>query len=236
MADDAAVMIAVSADDGVYISTDNGDNWTAKQAGAFTACAASGDGDTLAAATANGQVWISLDSGGTWNKTFDNAAYTFSASCLHVRNNDGIVMHFCYSAAGNGGIYKSTDYGSTWNLLNLSTLGYDYTSMDISYDGSVIIAGTTGTTIRVSVNSGVAWTNKTIGLYINDVTMKSDGSVIVVGCGSGATQAIYMSVDSGTSFASMFAGLKQWYGVAMAIDNSIQFSCAFGEKIYIRVP
>ncbi|MCY7369780.1 MAG: glycoside hydrolase [Polaromonas sp.] len=152
----------------------------------------SDDGSRLAAAahTDGGSplesVYYSVDSGATWSAT----RQTFSNAYRVRSSSDGtrLVMAEGYPLTATGRLWTSTDSGATWIQRNTSTTT-SYNSVDISDDGSKMLAVQDGGQIHSSVDAGVTWTARDTGRVWRGVAMSSDGNRATALVNGGASYA-----------------------------------------------
>jgi len=177
---------------GVYISTDNGMNWTQCSnslpsintiaVSGLNVFAGNGDGGGpggLFRSTNNGVNWIALNSG---------------LPDIHVR----VLTVFgtnILAGLNYGGVYLSTDNGMNWNIIG-SNFG-EVNSFAIS--GSNIFAGTYYSGIYLSTNNGTNWTAVNNGIIINNaiVSLTISGTNLFAGTGG---YGVYYSSNNGTNW------------------------------------
>jgi ligand-binding sensor domain-containing protein len=146
---------------GVYLTSNNGTNWTAVNNGlthqyVYTLAVL----DTnLFAGTQGGGVFLTTNNGTNWNAV-----------------NNGLTNQYVYSLAVMGtklfagtsiGIYLSTNNGTSWTSVNNGLNGESVIALSVS--GSNIFAGTGGG-IYSSTNSGTSWFNKNQGISVVPTT------------------------------------------------------------------
>ncbi|MBI4946227.1 MAG: T9SS type A sorting domain-containing protein [Bacteroidetes bacterium] len=223
-------MYAGTKSNGIFLSTDNGNTWTAKNTGLTTTVnyvyALAISGNNIFAGTSAYGVFLSTDNGNNWtpiNTGLTNkAVHTLAVSGSNI-----------FAGTTGGGIFLSTNNGNNWTAMNNGLTSTTVTSLTIS--GSNIFAGTTGG-IFLSTNNGGLWTQILSGKSINTIAIS--GSNIFAGTLNG----VYLSTDNGntwnwangnlsqgvTTFAfsgtNVFAGLTDGYtpgsgGVFLSTNN-----------------
>ena len=179
----------------LYISIDNGQNWTEKAMWATPASNSSvqisPDGSFLGGCSVRGGVYttyISTDYGHTWTRKGTN-----NIGCpRHVFNNGTII-----TTAGDDKIAKSTDYGQTWTEIS----GFPNTSF-----------GNNGNTIfdedRISLDGGNHWTPLSAPIPANGgaygTAVSDDGKKLFIDArryvGSDLVMTLITSVDGGRTW------------------------------------
>ena len=132
-------------------------------------------------------VYYSTNSGSTWTasaQTFSNA-YRIRSSA----NGTSLVMAEGFPpTTAIGRLWTSTDSGVTWTPRNTSST-ISYNSVDISDDGSKMLAVQDGGFIHASVDSGATWTARDSGRVWRSVAMSADGSRATALVNGGASYA-----------------------------------------------
>ena len=179
----------------LYISIDNGQNWTEKAMWATPASNSSvqisPDGSFLGGCSVRGSVYttyISTDYGHTWTRKGTN-----NIGCpQHVFNNGTII-----TTAGDDKIAKSTDYGQTWTEIS----GFPNASF-----------GNNGNTIfdedRISLDGGNHWTPLSAPIPANGgaygTAVSDDGKKLFIDArryvGSDLVMTLITSVDGGRTW------------------------------------
>ena len=179
----------------LYISIDNGQNWTEKAMWATPASNSSvqisPDGSFLGGCSVRGGVYttyISTDYGHTWTRKGTN-----NIGCpQHVFNNGTII-----TTAGDDKIAKSTDYGQTWTEIS----GFPNASF-----------GNNGNTIfdedRISLDGGNHWTPLSAPIPANggayETAVSDDGKKLFIDArryvGSDLVMTLITSVDGGRTW------------------------------------
>lgn len=154
--------ITVAAEDGVYLSTDLGDNWTRKTPDGVGATdwvkgICSDDGTYIIVVSSADAIYRSANSGAAWAAITPAGGDTFSVNKL-ATSDDGQYMVI---VGGNTtdpteSCYISTDYGATWTAKKPIAASIEWTECDISNDGT-IIAVSTSTYFYISFDSGATW-------------------------------------------------------------------------------
>ena len=234
--DDGFNMVACAATGNVWLSSDRGATWVAN-AGAtglpasdvYTSVAMSGDGTKILTgsnAAGTGKLFLSTDSGVTWlEQTAFTVAPTATTWNAFAMSSSGGVLAAATDGATSGELYLSGDLGTTWvkQDCGLPTFAR-YTSLTVSDDGLNIAAATYATTgdIFYTTNGGAAWTAATgsptgASSRWQGVASSTDGAKVLAGNAALAGGDLWLSSDSGTTFAGQTAGLAVptvWRAVA----------------------
>ncbi len=213
---------AGTASGGIWVTTDNGSNWTCLTNN-LDALAVSDiviptdytTTNTIYIATGDKDHWDnrsigvlkSTDGGSTWNPT--GISYTLADNKMVNRilldpNNNQILI-----AATTNGVLKTTNGGSTWNTL-LTTTNF----IDMEYkpgDFNTLYGSTTNGTIYVSSNGGSNWTQafNNASAYRIELAVSShqDSWVYALAVNSSSgLYGIFQSINSGASFSQVFSG------------------------------
>ena len=158
---DGSFLVA-TAETGVYLSTDLGDNWTRKTPDAvedtdWIKGICSSDGTYIIVVSSANAIYRSANSGTGWAEITPAGGDTFSVNKL-ATSDDGQFMVIVgeNSTDATESCYISTDYGATWTAKKPIAASIEWTECDISNDG-VIIAVSTSTYFYISLDSGATW-------------------------------------------------------------------------------
>ena len=154
--------LVATAVNGVYLSTDFGDNWTKKTPdGVGTTDWAKGicssTGTYIIVVSDANAIYRSANSGGAWASITPAGVDTFSVNDL-ATSDDGQFMVIVgqNTTDATESCYVSIDYGATWTAYKPVASSIEYTTCDISNDGTIIAVSTTGN-FYISLNSGATW-------------------------------------------------------------------------------
>ncbi|MFZ4631818.1 MAG: SBBP repeat-containing protein [Patescibacteria group bacterium] len=113
-----------------------------------------------------------------------------------------------FALINNSTISTSSDYGQIWS--SVSTEAGTWYDLGASADGlKLYLAGSSG--VSKSINGGSTWSSATTGNF-RVIDSSSDGSKIVV---TGNATDIYMSSDSGATWASSSVAVSDWLAITM---------------------
>lgn len=154
--------IVVTAEDGIYLSTDFGDNWTRKtpddtEDTDWVKGICSDDGTYIIVVSSAGAIYRSANSGTSWGAITPAGGDTFSVNKL-ATSDDGQYMVIVgdNSTDPTESCYLSTDYGATWTAKKPVADSIEWTDCDISNDGAIIAVSTTSY-FYISLDSGATW-------------------------------------------------------------------------------
>jgi photosystem II stability/assembly factor-like uncharacterized protein len=213
---------------GVYLSTDNGDSWVARDNGfsslGIQALAISGN--IIYAGTGDGVVYRSTNSGSNWEALNYDFEYTPKALAI---NDDFIFIGTA------GGVFLSSDNGTSWEQASngleseIGSSGFHRVNC-LAINGSNIFAGMSfGAGVYLSKDNGNSWEQARNGLEQNifgeDTTFYSieclavdsnTGSIYAGTFGGG----VFLSDDNGNSWNAINNGLTNTSVLSIAIDES----------------
>ncbi len=184
---------------GLYISSDYGDNWVEKNEGIPTtlvrAITSVGTTLLLGSSDTNG-VFRSTDDGFNWKRSVDSLTERSVASF----SVDGNVV---YLLTESSVIFKSTDFGATWWEVNTSQINNVITAL--AANNGRILAGTNTGDLYLSTDGGSNWTNiKNQQIYSTITALLWDGDNIFCGTQAG----VYFSSNLGANWFQRNLGLK----------------------------
>jgi len=173
---------------GIFVSTNNGDNWTKSGLNPFS---------VKSFIKKDSILFIGTDSSGMYSST-DGGDYWFPAN-IDMNNSYilSLIKHGSYIFAGtaDSGIYKSTNNGQNWSQIN-SGLGNLNIKSFFSKDSTTLYTGTNSGIYKTS-NTGQNWIYLgLINIPINTITYPNN--FIVVGTNNG----IQVSTNNGTNWIS----------------------------------
>jgi hypothetical protein len=206
---------------GVYLSTNNGTNWTQTSLNNREVDAIAVNGNNIFAGTYyNFGVYLSTNNGTNWTQTSLNNRSVFS---LAVNGNT------IFAGTNNShGVYISTDNGISWNQTSLNNRNI----YALAINGNYIFAGTFDFPINfygvyLSINNGTNWTQTSLnnrGIY----ALAVNGNNIFAGIGY-PYYGVYLSTNNGTSWTQ--TSLSNQYVNSLAIDGNNIF--AGGSGVYV---
>jgi len=159
--------IVAAAKNGVYLSTDLGENWTKKTPDAvgttdWTKGICSSTGTYIVVVSDANAIYRSANGGSSWAEITPADGDTFSVSDLAM-SDDGQYMVIVgqNSTDATESCYISTNYGVSWTAKKPVAASIAYTGCSISNDGSDIAVCTTSY-LYISVDSGATWQTQNV--------------------------------------------------------------------------
>lgn len=246
---------AGSSNHGIYLSSDNGTNWSPAGINYFNITYAISEfGGYLYAACELG-VWRTSNNGAYWSVTSLNNTTMYSLASNQSRvfvgsHNSGLF----YSAGGQGwfisqlntqsvkalvvngnfllagcanteGVFISTNNGSNWISSSLN-----YKSVySLSLNGNIAFAGT-GSGVYYSTDSGYTWTQSSLN---NELvySLAVSGNNVFAGT---ELHGVYVSEDNGISWIQRNEGLGNMTIHSLRIVNNYLFAGASANGVYRR--
>lgn len=169
---------------GIYISTDNGNNWQQTSLkNNWVNCLIINSNGIIFAGTDNGGIFRSTDNGSTWVQCNKNIIWPWVYS--FALNSIGHI----YAGTFKGGLYYSTDNGDNWNSINTNLSNANITSILFDLKENLFI-GTDGHNIYRSSDNGNTWTKMgRSGDKIHCFAISSNGKIFA-GISGGITYTI----------------------------------------------
>lgn len=190
-------LFAGTGGNGVFRSTDNGNNWT--QSGlsdlSIWSLAINSSGHIFAG-TMNQGVFRSTTNGSSWtqiNDGFDNLDNTVNSLAI---NSFGHI----YAGSVNS-IYRSTNNGNSWTAINSPNYNGFY-PLVINSNNEIVVGA--GSRLFRSTNNGQNWTEiTTANAQLGAATFNELGHLFV-----GNLSGIYRSTDNGDSWTQINNGIN----------------------------
>jgi len=203
----------------IYVSTDFGNTWVAKDSNReWYYIAMSSDGSRQSAVDAEGYIYVSTNFGNTWNPTDSIGIWSSIAMSADGSRQTAV--------AEAGYIYVSTNFGNTWVAKDSYR---NWFGIAMSADGSIQTAVVQDGQIYVSSDSGETWTPKDSNRDWRSIAMSADGSrQTAVAFGD----QIYISSDFGNTWTATDSN-RIWTSIAMSADGSRQTAVVQEGQIYV---
>ena len=147
---------------GVFMSTDQGDNWSAAGLSTTDVRSIAAINDTLFVGTNGAGIYKSVDFGANWVAINNglNGALNFRA--MESKGN----TLFAGGMTGTG-VFRSLDFGANWTLLSGGLASGSYRGF--ASNSQLIVAGSFGSGVFYSTDNGDNWT--TINTGLTDLTI-----------------------------------------------------------------
>jgi len=224
---------------GVFLSTNNGTNWTSVNDGLTNTnvSAIAVSGTNLFAGTGGG-VFLSTNNGTSWTEV-NNGLTSTSIQALAVSGTNlfaGIV----------GGVFRSANNGTSWTAVknglpdtsvpHLSVNGTNSWVFALAVSGTNLFAGTASSGVFLSTNNGTNWTAVNMGL-----TNTSVRSLAVDTNGAGDTNlfagtyggGVFLSTNNGTSWTAVNNGLTNTNVSAFAVSGTNLFAGTYDGGVFL---
>lgn len=166
---------------GVYMSTNNGTNWSQTSLNNQNIYSLTSNGNYIFAGTAflsNG-VYRSTNNGTNWTQTSLNNQSVFSLA------SNGINIF----AGTNNGVFLSTNNGTNWTQTSLN----NQTVNTFAVNGNNVFAGTNG--VYLTTNNGTNWTQTSLNLVVYSLGV--NGNYVFAGT---RDSGVYLSTNNGTNW------------------------------------
>ena len=215
-------LFAATYEDGIFVTTDYGENWFAHNLGLSNKDVRSlvAKDNNLFAGTFGSGVFYSSNYGNSWNKA-NNGIDSSDVMALAINN------YFLF-AGTDYGIYRSNNNGGSWEAIN-SGFPYPRSFITITAKGSSLFAGTYDG-IYVSTNNGDNWTAIKSGVgNVAVFSIVAIDSMYFAGTSSG----VYCSTDNGNVWTAYNFGLTSLSIRSLAINNSNIFAGEYYDGIFI---
>ena len=197
---------------GVFLSTDQGNHWTAVNEGLTSpsvTCLAL-NGENILAGTWGEGVFRSSNNGSTWTPANGGQAPTYINSLF---SNQGRA----FAGAGPVGIYFTDDCGTTWSAVNSIPPGLGVVSF-IPKDAN-LFAGTFSGAVLLSTDSGMNWTKVNADpASLNVSCFAVIGTDLFAGT---SDNGVYLSTDDGIHWTNVSSGFTGEYTVNALVANGM---------------
>jgi hypothetical protein len=202
---------------GIFISTDDGANWSARNNGLTEGkfvndfvYALAQVGSALFAGTSPNGVYRSDDNGGSWGKVNSG----ISVPEINALTSIGTDL---FTGTMEGGVYHSSDNGDNWQQVNG---GLTATQVDrLVAIGGTLYAGTPSDGAFMSSDMGISWTAINNGFastrYVSGFS--SSGTYLFV---TKDDDGVYVSADNGAHWSAKSEGLSDKRIRAIVVSGS----------------
>jgi hypothetical protein len=213
----------IASGGGVFLSTNNGDSWTAVNAGLTDTYvdALTLSGTILFAGTGAG-IFHSTNNGDSWTAVNTGLTNTGVAALAVSQTN-------LFAGTSGGGVFLSTNNGTSWTAVNTGLT--NMTVLTFAVSGTNLFAGTSGGGVFLSTNNGTSWTAVNTGLPNAGVyALAVGGSNLFAGTtGSG----VFLSTNNGTSWTAVNTGLTDASVYALAVSGTNLFAGTLRGGVYL---
>jgi photosystem II stability/assembly factor-like uncharacterized protein len=218
---------------GVFRSTNNGDNWTQVGLSENTIWAlAINSNDHIFAATTGG-VYRSTDNGLTWSGS--SIGVFTSVVSLAINSNNYIFAGTNYGY----GIFRSTNNGQSWSPVNNGLTAETVSAIAINSEDE-IFAATDNNGVFISTNNGDNWTQLNSGLETlrtYSLAINSSGYIFVGTLGNGVSRSVNSTVteiSKGENTLTKYS-LEQNYPNPFNPITSLQYAIGSRKFVTLKV-
>jgi len=216
---------------GVFVSTDNGTNWTTVNSGLTNlyVWALVTDGTNLLAGTNGDGVFISANNGTNWTQD------GFSGDFIHCLTVSGSNVFAGYV----NGVYRSNDSRTSWTPFNTGLTSKDVTCFAVSPNGTggtnlfagTFVYGTSAGGVFLSTDDGSNWTKVSTGLTnLNIWALAASNKNLFAGTYKGG---IFLSTDNGTNWTAVNTGLTNTDIYCFAVSGTNLFAGTHGSGVFL---
>lgn len=201
---------------GIYRSSDNGDNWVQVGLSSNQVLQIQADGSTILAGTDNG-VFLSTDYGDSWTSLASKGVPGGTANALAITNTKIIVVT-------GGRFYRSLDNGASFTSVLTPGL---VTTLHVK--GDRIFVGTNGSGLYKSDNNGDSWEAANNGLLDSHIASIVSNNLSVFTADFSGN--VFRSDDNGLHWTNMSEDLITEYFTLTSLaikDNYIYAGTGYG--------
>ncbi len=213
---------------GVYRSNNNGESWTAANAGLAdqSVFSLAMIGTNLFAGTNSG-VYRSTNNAGNWTAVNEGLPTSFpDINSLAVIGTNLFAAHF-------SGVFRSTNNGESWAMASTGLMARSIRSLAVS--GTNLFAGTQLGGVFRSTNNGESWTPVNMGLPPNKEisALFASGTNIYAGVGGFLEDgAVYRSTDQGQSWTLVGSVFPKERVASLAVSGTSLLAGTFGGGVF----
>jgi hypothetical protein len=203
--------------DGVYLSTNNGQNWAQTSYTENTVFSLASSGNyTCIGTDNNGGIYLTTNNGQNWTRTLDiNTRYYALVST-------GSTF---YAGTYDNGLYKSTNYGYNWTQTSLNTAQIGC----LAVSGSYIYAGKSGSGIYYSSDGGVNWLQTLSGINVR--TLLANDSIVIAGT---SMNGVLVSTNHGQTWKNKNDNLPISNIASLQFSNGYVIAGTNGRSVWKR--
>ncbi len=221
---DGNILLATSTTGLVYVSTNGGNNWTARSIHSGNvnrrAIVATESGNEIYSAVYGGKIEYSSNGGVSWSTALDITQNWIGICASNSMNK-------IYAVAYQGFIYQSMDSGATWNKVEFRKL--PWVGIACSTDGGTAVAISKGGNIYNTTESGTNWTPREQKRKWVGVALSSNGNKVAAVVEGGF---VYTSSNSGDNWTQRGSSRK-WSAIASSSNGNKLVATVARGKIYV---
>ncbi len=236
VAEDKAIY--AGTDDGVFLSVNNGNTWTAANTGLpkDTVVSLSAGGGAVFAGMLHSGIFASVSDGDSWTAVNQglphDAVDTNSYPQINQIASDGSRL---YASALRKGVFLSQNGGASWNPINTGLTTTNIFALAVS-GGNLFAGAGSGGGVFVLSNSGATWQAANNGLTY---TQGMVYSVSTLAAGSGRLYAgtvaggLYRTADNGDNWAESGQGMSAALVTALYVHGPDIFGGTSSNGVFV---
>jgi photosystem II stability/assembly factor-like uncharacterized protein len=207
-------IFAATSSTGVYLSTNNGTNWTQTSL-VMTVYSLASSGNTVYAGGSGNGVYRTINNGVNWVQTSLNNQFILTLAVI------GNTI-FAGTGSPQNDVYISTNAGDNWSMV--SDPGGDVFSLAIG--GNYTFAGCGPNGIYRTSNNGANWTQTSLnsGIFYD---IETNGSLIY----AGSTSGLFLSTNYGSNWTETSLSTQVIYSIAVNGNNI--FAATGNSGVYV---
>jgi len=188
---------------GVWVSTNNGSNWTDSPLNNHDIYSLVVWGSNVCAGSdVGGYIYYSSNLGQSWNQTTLNGQIVYSLA---------VSVNTIFAGSNGNGVFYSTNYGQNWIQTPLN----NRVVASLAALGDNVFAGTDPYGVYLSTNSGQGWSQTSLNnKIVMALAITPNGTNILAGTNDAG---VYISSNNGSNWTQI---LNVLYVTSIAVDNS----------------
>ncbi len=177
-------------------------------------------------------IYYSSDNGSTWSQSTSSPNGYWSDCALSYSGQFAIACQQSVTSGGSdGNVFVSSDFGVTWSNKNSILGSKKWTSVGISLDGQLLIAGANTSNICISTDYGNNWNLYSPNIFWNGFAISYDKKYIY-GC-SGSNGYIYRSLESQNTFSPLTTVTLNFTSISCSYSGQYILSTTSSGNIYM---
>lgn len=208
-------ILAGTMEHGIYMSDDNGDNWTPKNTGldyfSVKAIVHNTAGNIFIASK---KVFFSADTCNSWTDRSNGIPSGVNVISLYTKGNKVIA------GTTDGGVFISNNEGLNWNVANTGLPNHDITA--VAFIGDTLFAGTEYGHFFISNDNGSTWNPSNFYYFYNIPSITIRQNVIYV--------TSYTSIFKSSDFGNTWIYFGP--GECFTYDQTGNFFSAYSNQTY----
>lgn len=227
-------LYAGTESNGIYFSSDNGENWVSRNNGL------TGLNITSVKASASGKIFAAVYGVGIFSSTDEGSVWQQTSNSVDARVNVLTVSTGNVYAGTFTGAYVSTDQGALWSASN-NGLRLNFVNSLVSKPGGELFVGA-GNGLYYSSDNGISWIRRTDGLpedfSVKSIAKKSNGDMYILsstGGGAFLETKIFKSSNSGSNWIEIGSSIGNEKITRLLVSDNLIAAVALPEDISLRL-